>query len=319
MLLLLAMSLTPAVDGIAKGLGNSYDPMFIAFLRYCGAGLVALGAAALLRHPLRIPRADLAGQVLRTALIMGAMTALIAALALVPLANAVGGFLIAPVVSTVLSILVIKEKATPTRLAGSALSVAGAAVIMQPEGSMEPGTMLALLGGVLLGCYLVATRAARASADALSTLVFQCLTGSAMLAPFAFADGIPAMTVQVPVGMLGLGTLSALCHFLTVAAYRRTEASLLSPFLYFNMIAAVGVGFLWFGETPDMISILGLAGIAIGGLVAVAPLPARARAAAGEFRRLASARLARSLAALQARADLGSLRLRQDRGLTVAG
>jgi hypothetical protein len=66
--------------------------------------------------------------------------------------------------------------------------------------------------------------------------------------------------------------LSALCHFLTVAAYRRTEASLLSPFLYFNMIAAVGVGFLWFGESPDMVSIIGLSGIACGGLIAVAPM-----------------------------------------------
>ena len=104
------MSLTPAVDGIAKGLGESYSPMFIAFLRYLGAGIVALAFAVATRQRLHVPRSDYPGQVFRTALIMGAMTALIAALALVPLANAVGGFLIAPIVSTVLSVVLMGEK-----------------------------------------------------------------------------------------------------------------------------------------------------------------------------------------------------------------
>ncbi len=270
-LLLLAMSLTPAVDGMAKGLSANYAPMFIAFLRYFGAGLIALTVALAVRHPIRIPRTDWPGQVFRTALVMGAMTALIAALSMVPLANAVGGFLIAPIVSTALSIVLMGEKLTKLRLIGSILSILGAAIIMRPEGSLEPGTLLALLGGALLGCYLAATRAATGSADALSTLIVQCLMGSLMLAPFAFAEGVPHLTVDVPLGMLGLGILSASCHFLTVAAYRRTEASLLSPFLYFNLIAAVAVGFLWFGETPTMISLIGLTGIACGGLVAVAP------------------------------------------------
>ena len=51
---------------------------------------------------------------------MGAMTALIAALGMVPMAKAVGGFLIAPIVSGLLGILVWREPPTATRLAGSA-------------------------------------------------------------------------------------------------------------------------------------------------------------------------------------------------------
>ena len=53
-----------------------------------------------------VPTGDRLGQVVRTALIMGAMTALIAALGMVPMAKAVGGFLIAPIVSGLLGILV---------------------------------------------------------------------------------------------------------------------------------------------------------------------------------------------------------------------
>jgi drug/metabolite transporter (DMT)-like permease len=68
-----------------------------------------------------------------------------------------------------------------------------------------------------------------------------------------------------------LGGVSAVCHFLTVAAYQRAEASVLAPFLYFNMITAMAVGYLWFGETLGAASLIGLAAIALGGLVTLTP------------------------------------------------
>ena len=43
LLILVAMSLTPALDGIAKDLGDLYSPLFITFLRYFTAGILALG------------------------------------------------------------------------------------------------------------------------------------------------------------------------------------------------------------------------------------------------------------------------------------
>ena len=98
---------------------------------------------------------------MRTALIMGAMTALIAALGMVPMAKAVGGFLIAPIVSGLLGILVWREPPTAPRLTGSAISFIGAAILLRPEAGLEPGCLFALLGGALLGTYLAATRGAQ--------------------------------------------------------------------------------------------------------------------------------------------------------------
>jgi drug/metabolite transporter (DMT)-like permease len=198
---------------------------------------------------------------------MGAMTSLIAALGMVPMAKAVGGFLIAPIVSGLLGILVWREPATSTRLAGSAVSFMGAAVLLRPEAGLEPGCVFALVGGALLGTYLAATRGAKSQTDALSTLAVQSLLGSALIAPFALAGGLPALTPALLGGALALGAISAVCHFLTVAAYQRTEATLLAPFLYFNLITAMTVGFVWFGETLSAASVLGLVAIAAGGLV----------------------------------------------------
>ncbi len=265
--LILAMLLTPAVDGVAKTLSAEHSPMMIAFVRYFSAGLIALLVAKGTGRRIVVAHGDRVGQLVRTALIMGAMTALIAALGMVPMAKAVGGFLIAPIVSGLLGILVWREPPTATRLMGSAVSFMGAAILLRPEAGLEPGCIFALLGGALLGTYLAATRGSKSQTDALSTLAVQSLLGAGLLAPFALAGGLPALTPALLLGALALGTISAICHFLTVAAYQRADATLLAPFLYFNLLTAMAVGFFFFGETLAWTSIVGLLAIAAGGLI----------------------------------------------------
>lgn len=260
--LVLAMFLTPAADAVAKTMADDHSAMMIAFLRYLTAGLIAVALARATGRRIEIPRGDRAGLVLRTALIMGAMTALIAALGMVPMAKAVGGFLIAPIVSGLLGVLIWGERPTAPRLLGSALSVAGAAALMRPEAGIEAGSLFALLGA-----YLSATRGAGSATDPLSTLAVQCLLGAAMLAPFALAGGAPRMTMELAGSALALGAISAICHFLTVAAYQRAEATTLAPFLYFNMITAMAAGYFWFGETLSASALIGLGGVAAGGIV----------------------------------------------------
>lgn len=284
--LILAMLLTPAVDGVAKTLSAEHSPMMIAFVRYLSAGLIAVMVARMSGRRIEVARDDRLGQVARTALIMGAMTALITALGMVPMAKAVGGFLIAPIVSGLLGILVWREAPTLPRLAGSAVSCIGAAILMRPEAGIELGSVFALVGGALLGTYLAATRGARSQTDALSTLAVQSLLGSAMLAPFALAGGLPALTPALLLGALMLGGISAACHFLTVAAYQRADAAQLAPFLYFNLITAMVVGFVWFGETITPIAMLGLVAIALGGMITLVE-PTRLRGLAFARLRLA--------------------------------
>lgn len=271
--LILAMMLTPAVDGVAKTLSADQTPMMIAFLRYLSAGLIALAAARLTGRRIEIVPGDRAGQLVRTALIMGAMTALIAALGMVPMAKAVGGFLIAPIVSGALGILIWREPPTISRLAGSAVSCAGAAVLMHPEAGLELGSAFALAGGALLGTYLAATRGARHQSDPLSTLCVQSLLGAGLIAPFALAGGLPTVTPTLLLDAAALGGISAICHLLTVAAYQRADASVLAPFLYFNLLTALAVGFFWFGESLSLASLIGLVAIAAGGLATLMPSP----------------------------------------------
>ena len=154
-----------------------------------------------------------------------------------------------------------------------------------PRPGFEPGCLFALLGGALLGTYLAATRGARRRPTRSRRWRCSRCSAPALLAPFALAGGLPALTPGSLSARSRSGAISAACHFLTVAAYQRAEATVLAPFLYFNLAdrdgawASSGSARRWLGRASRA------AAIAAGGLVALmrpgraAQLPADARLA----------------------------------------
>ncbi|MFT4716174.1 MAG: drug/metabolite transporter (DMT)-like permease [Paracoccaceae bacterium] len=210
-LILLSMSLTPFGDALSKHLGESQSPFFIVFLRYFVAGLIALVFAGVTSTPVEIPKAGRVGLILRTALVMGAMTLLIVALAMIPLANAVGGFLIAPIVATIISVVLYGENLTLARITGAGLSVVGAILILKPGAGIDAGTLFALLGGALLGSFLALSRNAPTGQNPISVLAVQCLLGSTMILPlalfhfdqFSMALILPALGLPLWLGFCG--------------------------------------------------------------------------------------------------------------------
>jgi len=69
-MLLVAMGLTPGVDGLAKVLTASASPFMVTFLRFLSAGLIALCLAHLMGLRVHVPRTRWLGQIGRTALLV---------------------------------------------------------------------------------------------------------------------------------------------------------------------------------------------------------------------------------------------------------
>ena len=281
LLILLSMSLTPLGDAISKHLASAQPPVEIVFLRYLAAGLIGLCLILVRGRGVHLQRQQFGGLILRTFCVMAAMSLLAMALALVPLAVAVGGFLIAPLVAVLISIVLYGERLTVPRATGAAFSFLGALAILRPEAGISPGALAALGGGGMLGVFLALTRGAGAMPDALAALTVQCLLGAFLVAPIAVLGGLDFTLVPV-LPALGLGLVTAATHFLTVAAYQRAEAGLLAPFFYFSLVAALAIGLVWFEEFPDAQALVGLGAILTGGLISLVPVGrfARRRSAA---------------------------------------
>lgn len=268
-LMIAAMMLIPIVDTTAKYLSGDFSPLFVAFLRYAASAALILPIAVGLKGPANVlPKNGWGMHVLRTVLLVSAMTLFFVAITTVPLADALGAYFIAPIIAAVLAVLILKERLTAGRIAGAVLGFAGALLIVRPGGSMEPGLLLALLTGLLFGGYIIATRAAALRAGPLETLVFQCLFGALLLSPFAFLFWEqPTATQWGLIALMGLVSITG--HFLSIAAFRFADASTLSPLVYFELVSGAALGFLIFGDVPAPIVWAGIALIVVGGLIVI--------------------------------------------------
>jgi drug/metabolite transporter (DMT)-like permease len=66
--------------------------------------------------------------------------------------------------------------------------------------------------------------------------------------------------------VLGAGALAAVTFLLITFAFSRTEASVLAPLQYLEIVGATLVGFLVFGDFPDALTWLGTAIILASGI-----------------------------------------------------
>jgi drug/metabolite transporter (DMT)-like permease len=124
--------------------------------------------------------------------------------------------------------------------------------------------VLGVVSGVLFALYMIATRQASRGSDPIKTLTFQCLFGAVLMAPQAIWTWSTPPAGELWL-FLAMGGVSAACHFLSVTAFRHAEASVLAPLVYLELVGAVIVGYLLFGDVPGANVWIGAAAIVGGG------------------------------------------------------
>ncbi|UWQ21814.1 DMT family transporter [Jannaschia sp. W003] len=268
-LMLAAMTLIPLGDTAGKLLTGSHgvDPGFVAFARFAvGAAMILLILGGRIEWRIwRDPRLWL-----RAALIAAGIASILTALRTEPIADVFGAFFVGPIVSYALSAWLLGERASLARSALLALGFAGVLLVVRPGFGMSPGLGWALLAGLFYGGYLAASRWVAGVAGPRQLMLTQTALGTLMLLPFGATSAVPALTVPVVGLLLVSGLASATGNLLLVNAYGRTGATVLAPFVYFQLVAATGLGWAVFGTLPDGPATAGLALLALSGLATLA-------------------------------------------------
>jgi drug/metabolite transporter (DMT)-like permease len=268
-LMTVAMLSIPLVDGLAKYLSTSYSPLFLGWARYAVASLIVVPITAAVHGRRVFPAERLFSHALRTLFLVAAMTLYFFAVARIPLATAVSGFLVGPILAVVLAVVVLKERLTIGKVLALVCGVAGALVIVQPGGSTDVGVLLAFGAGALFALYLIATRHASRASDPFRTLAFQCVVGTLLLTPQAVLAWRPP-DPRHALFFAGLGGLSAFSHLLSIAAFRFAGASTLAPLVYLELVGATLTGYFAFHDVPGTTTIVGATFIVAAGLILLA-------------------------------------------------
>lgn len=188
------------------------------------------------------------------------------ALSRVPLADATAVLFFTPIVVTILSVVILGERIGAHRIAAVLAGFCGMLLILRPGiGSFHPALFLALGGAVLNAAYLLLTRRLAGREDTASTQFNTTAAGavvmSVIVVPFWQTPDLATTGLLLMIGLFG-----TVGHFLLVSAFSYAPASLLSPFLYTQVLTAAAVSVVLFGDPLHPATVAGTAVLVASGL-----------------------------------------------------
>ncbi|MFM8992120.1 MAG: DMT family transporter [Alphaproteobacteria bacterium] len=267
LLMMAAASLFPVMTGIAKLLSERYASeqviwarnashlVFVLALFWPGRGLSLLRA----QRPLV--------QVARSLVLLMSTVCAFVAVKHIALGKAATIQFVTPFIVTLLACAFLGERLVLARVAAVCAGFLGVVVVIRPGvDSFQWWDLLPLAGARFYAAYQVLTRFVAGKDSPETSVVYSALVGTAAMTvflPFGWTTPVDAFDAIV---MASFGILGGVGHYCLARAMRHAEASVISPFNYWQIVGSSLFGFVVFGEVPDRHVWIGAALIVAAGI-----------------------------------------------------
>lgn len=199
-------------------------------------------------------------QVLRGLFMMGATGFNFAALQYLQLDEVGTIFFLTPFIVAVLAGPLLGEWVGWRRFIAICVGFSGVILVLRPGfGGIHWAVLLSFAATISYALYNISTRYLARFDSSTTTQVYTPLTGLVLFAPFAVWAWEPGQTAATWVMMLSLGVSGGLGHYLLILAHSRAPAPVLAPFGYINLLFMIILGFLVFGDVPNVWTLAGAA------------------------------------------------------------
>jgi drug/metabolite transporter (DMT)-like permease len=255
------------MDAFAKFLSLELPFLVVLWGRYFFHTAITFGSYGIKTRSLQFLRArrpDL--QFIRALALFGATFFMYIAITRMPLGDAASIQFLAPVLVTALSGLLLGEQVGPRRWMGVGLGFIGVLLVARPgSGILGWNALLPLATAVLLAFYMLLTRIIRDKDDAATTTFYTTALGTVILSVLVIFNWQTPTPMQW-ILMVTMGSAGAVGHFMLVKALHNAEASMLAPFTYSQVVAAIAWGYLVFADVPSIWTVAGASVVITSGL-----------------------------------------------------
>ena len=265
--MIIAMLAFAVMGAMVKRLSAELPTEMAAFFRSAASLVVLLPWLLHSRADLRTRR--LTGQVMRGVSGLASMYCFFYALGHMPLGEAVLLNYSMPLFIPFIAYFWLREPMSPKLFAAIGLGFLGVALILRP--GLELFTPVALIGlasGVLAALSMVGVRDLTSSEPPFRIVFYYSLTctiGSAI--PLLWAWQTPAAHMWIPI--LVIGVCATIGHVMMTRAYGLAPASQVGPFAYTTVIFAGLIGWIFWSEIPDALSVAGAAVVCVAGILTI--------------------------------------------------
>jgi drug/metabolite transporter (DMT)-like permease len=195
------------------------------------------------------------------------VTCLFAAAIVIPLADATAISFLSIIVTMVLSIWMLRERAGPRRWTAAAIALAGALLVTRPGTSaFQPAALIALLAAIFIGFEIIFIKQLSGREPLLRILIINNLIGAAISAIVTgFVWQAPTAAQWVLIGLIG--SLMIGVQATNILAMQRGDASFVAPFWFATPAFAAIYDYLVFQQGVSVASGVGISLIVAGGVI----------------------------------------------------
>ena len=198
--------------------------------------------------------------------ILGSSLFFISGLRFLPIAEASATGFVAPLLVTALSIVFLGEKVGMRRWIATGVGLIGVLIILRPgTGAFHPAAFFPLVSALAWACTLIMTRMMSGTERVVTTMTYSSIVGLVMLSALVPSVWVTPSWHDIALGVF-IGVASTAGQWIVVLAFRYADASVLAPFSYTQLLWVSVLGFLIFGEIPDVYTVTGAAFIVASGL-----------------------------------------------------
>jgi drug/metabolite transporter (DMT)-like permease len=262
--MLAAMSLFVVNDTLMKLARETYPAGQAIALRTAFAIVVGFGLVFLARESDRLAMAFRPRVLLRG--VLEAFSALTFgwSLGLLPLANITAINMASPLLIVALAVVLGMERVGWRRTLALTVGFIGVLFVVKPgAASFNSAALVALLSTLLVACRDLATRTI--GDDVPSTVV--SLTTTVLVGTVALGYGLTEQWLPVwrleTVYVALAAVLVTVGTFFIISAFRRTDVGVISQYRYAIIVFATLLGYLVWGDVPDLFAFLGI-GLIVG-------------------------------------------------------
>lgn len=276
-----AMAGFVANDVLVKYVGQTLPSAQLIFLRGAMASLLVLGVAQVLGAGRQLAGVLQPRVALRAAVDACATVMYLFSLFHLPLGNATAINLAAPLFMVVFAVWFFGEKPGAGRWAAVAVGFVGVLCVVQPRSDGFNSWALLCLAGTV--CHAARDLMTRRIDPAIPSIVVTLATAVAVTllsGAMSLVQGWQAFGASELGLLAGASVFLAVGYFLIIQCMRQGEISLTAPFRYSALLFAVVLGYLVWGDVPNLWAWCGIALLVGSGLYVVHHERGRARARA---------------------------------------
>jgi drug/metabolite transporter (DMT)-like permease len=263
---LLAWALLPFMDTIAKYLSADLSFFQITWARYFFTVFFTLPLIFFFFRKNFVWTTQPKLQILRGLTLFFANVLFFYSISIISMAKALTLAFVAPLITTALSSLLLREKVGIRRWSAVLIGFVGSLIVIRP-GFIEfnLASISALGTGLFYGIYVVITRKLHSSDSPLLTLLLTGVVGVIIASFFVPLVWIPPTFNQWSLLAL-MGIFACLGHLFLILSLKYADASKLAPFSYFEIVTNVILGYYFFMDFPDKWTWIGLFVITLSGI-----------------------------------------------------